>query len=396
MTILFYAPHPTAFFNAQTGYGTQMREIVKAFEAQGHVVKLLILGGIEQSTVAEKVIKPEVANLKRSLKNIIPASIWITLKDLSIRYFDSQAQQKLEQLMLDIKPDILFERCAYMQPSGINVAKKHPNVRHILLMDAPWVEENMIFEKGKPLTTRWAYAIEKRQLQQPQDIVVVSSALKNHYIKKYKIEGNKIKVVPNAINFKDINVDAELKNKIMLDYDLEGAIVLGFLGNFFEHHGIDILIKIFDNLRNTITNLKLMIVGDGLIGEELRQFAKQKKHSKDIIFTGTVQHKDVFTYIDLMSIAIMPKTNWYCSPVKIFEYGGMKKPIIAPREPSVEDVMTDKIDGLLVSNEHELQKAIQNLSENENLRNQLAQNFYQKVKEHYTWDKVAQQILEHT
>ena len=70
-------------------------------------------------------------------------------------------------------------------------------------------------------------------------------------------------------------------------------------------------------------------MGDGEILSDLKLLCSNLNISDSVIFTGSVAHADVFAYIDLMEIAVMAKSNWYGSPVKIFEYGAMKKAIIS-------------------------------------------------------------------
>jgi len=96
-----------------------------------------------------------------------------------------------------------------------------------------------------------------------------------------------------------------------------------------------------------------------------------------------------------MDICIMAKSNWYGSPVKIFEYGLMNKPIIAPNTAPVLDVMVNNVDALIINdNETELSSAIQQLLDNSELSSSLASTFHSKVLELYTWEHAANNIIE--
>jgi glycosyltransferase involved in cell wall biosynthesis len=67
-----------------------------------------------------------------------------------------------------------------------------------------------------------------------------------------------------------------------------------------------------------------------------------------VVFTGSIHHSQVFGCIGLMDVTIMAKSNWYGSPIKIFEYGMMGKPIIAPDNIPVNDIMINGMTGLLI------------------------------------------------
>jgi glycosyltransferase involved in cell wall biosynthesis len=95
-----------------------------------------------------------------------------------------------------------------------------------------------------------------------------------------------------------------------------------------------------------------------------------------------------------MDITVMARSNWYGSPVKIFEYGAMRKVIIAPDVIPVQDVMTHQTDGLLIPDTPEaLEKAIRFVLNNPQDSANMALVFHEKVLAQYTWRKVAQQII---
>jgi glycosyltransferase involved in cell wall biosynthesis len=90
----------------------------------------------------------------------------------------------------------------------------------------------------------------------------------------------------------------------------------------------------------------------------------------------------------------MAKSNWYGSPVKLFEFGLMKKPIIAPDTAPVKDVMIHGKDALIVQdNMTDLADAIRELIENTTKANEMAESFYTKVMAEYNWKHAADNII---
>ena len=69
MKILYYSPHPHLNLSDPSGYGTHMREIINAFQENGHTVETLIIGGEERSQSSSEV-KP--SKVKMFLKSVIP------------------------------------------------------------------------------------------------------------------------------------------------------------------------------------------------------------------------------------------------------------------------------------------------------------------------------------
>lgn len=126
---------------------------------------------------------------------------------------------------------------------------------------------------------------------------------------------------------------------------------------------------------------------------ELQKLAKEVGIAEKVTFTGSVSHSDVYHYIDLMDIAVMAKSNWYGSPVKIFEYALLKKAVIAPDVLPVRDVMSDA-DGILVTPDvTSFSKALVDLIDHPQKRTELGLNWNAKVLENFTWDVAARQTL---
>ena len=95
-----------------------------------------------------------------------------------------------------------------------------------------------------------------------------------------------------------------------------------------------------------------------------------------------------------MDITIMARSNWYGSPVKIFEYGAMHKAIIAPNVVPVQDVMQHLEHGLLIEASTEaLTQSMRCMLEKPEERTRMADSFYKKVMEEHTWEMVSKQIL---
>ena len=91
-----------------------------------------------------------------------------------------------------------------------------------------------------------------------------------------------------------------------------------------------------------MTNAVVLVTGgDGSILPDLKNLADKLGLASKIIFTGNVAHEKVNDYLAVMDIAVMVKSNWYGSPVKIFEYGAASLPMICPDTIPVRDVITD-------------------------------------------------------
>jgi glycosyltransferase involved in cell wall biosynthesis len=372
---------------APSGPGTHIREVISALEKEGHDVIKLIAGG-------EKLERAERITFKKhSWKKAVPSIVWETLRDASMIRSDLRMEKQLLKAIDQHKPDVVYERSCYGMLAGLRACRK-TGLRYIVEMNAPYPEEKIKMQ-GSSLLNFLGNRNEKMQVRGAHRVIVVSSAMKNYLISKTEAEKSKIIVIPNAVNLENLPTETknitELRDKLQLE---EANSVIGFVGSIFPYHGVDRMIDAFALIARDFPRVRMLIVGDGEVLPQLKRQANDLLLNDKITFTGNVPHSEVYHYIALMNITVMARSNWYGSPVKIFEYGAMQKVIVAPNVIPVRDVMTHGIDGLLIEDSTEaLEKAIRLILNNPQDASKMAQTFHEKIIAQFTWRSVAKQIL---
>jgi glycosyltransferase involved in cell wall biosynthesis len=394
MKIIYYSPHPTHDIVSEVGYATHQREVILALRNLGHEVFPVVMGGSDISSLnALATDNYKVPFYKKFLKILIPRFLWTSLNNYKLIKHDLKAGKILEETILNVNPELIYERSEYLQDSGAKLAAKY-KIKDFIEVNAPFIEEMNAFE-GYSLFHKKAHKIEAIKLKTADKVFTVSTALKEFLVERYHCLTNKIIVQPNCINPDKIHLDFNFVDSLKKDLHLNSERIIGFVGSMFPYHGVDVLIKAFSNVIKEFPNTKLLIVGDGIVLNNLKQLTHNLSLENSVIFTGKIPHSKVFNYIQIMDICIMAKSNWYGSPVKIFEYGLLKKPIIAPDNIPVRDVMLNMQDAILIKeNETELKDALCVLLENETLATSLANNFYMKVMENFKWNNAAVKIIE--
>jgi len=388
MKILYYSPHPQLSMQAPTGYGTHMREMIAAWRRMGIEVRTCIAG---DASVGEYQSREEVGAGRFSwVKKMVPGIVWQSLRDFLLMRFDKKQERILSDIIVEFQPDFIYERVAYLQNSGIKCAEKY-GIKHVAEINAPYPEERVSFS-GKSFFIGAAKNIEREILVRSSGISVVSSALKNYLIKILPSAESKILVVPNSVDSSDKLITTEDTEKLRRDYGINNELVVGFVGSMFPYHGVDVLIEAFAKIP-TEANLRLLIVGDGSILHELKALARSLNVFQKVIFTGSLPHREVYANIEIMDICCMPKSNWYGSPVKIFEYGLLCKPVIAPDEVPMHDVMGPDDGELVAPSVEDFYHALMKLIDDESRRSLIANNWHKKVMEEFTWDAAAKKTL---
>lgn len=392
MRIIYYSPHPTHDIVSEVGYSTHQRETIAAMRELGHNVLPVILGGTEKNSVNhyhEQLLKQSW--WKRLVLKLTPLIIINTLKDLLLIKHDKHAVAVLYQSIINFKPELVYERSEYLQNKGTVLCRKL-GIKHFLEVNAPSVEEMRSFE-GPSLLHFLGHRKEKQKLRSTNQIFTVSTALKNYLHSKYRLNSD-IFVVPNCINPDLANTNAQNVNAIRNQYDLNKKTVIGFVGSIFPHHGIESLISAFGKVSLNNPELLLMIVGDGAQMQYLQDFARKSLVEGTYLFVGKVPHKDVFNYIELFNLAVMPKSNWYGSPMKVLEYGIMEVPVIAPNNGPLNDIMIHNQTGYLIEqNVESLEMAFANFLKNPKEFQTMAANFKEVILKNYTWKMQTEQIL---
>jgi glycosyltransferase involved in cell wall biosynthesis len=386
MKILFYSPHPTLYFNAPTGYGSHMRGMVQGFREEGHSIEILVIGKKPEATAT--IVNS--TSTKAFLKNVMPKIIWRTLKEIQQIRFDKHAAQELKRAVQTFAPDIVYERSAWMSNGSVEVLK-YFKIKHIVEINAPFKEEVKKFEKAPSLIAHIGKKKLKNLLQSATLVAPITTSLEKYLIENYDIDKKKCLVVPNAIDLREIQIKDSRVEEIRNSFDLTTKKVIGFVGSIFPYHGVDRLIRSVSELKNI--NIVVLIVGDGYLIPELKKIANELGISSRVHFTGSVPKEDIYNYISAMDIVTLPNTEWYCSPVKLFEYGALGKRILAVNEAGVADIMSYEDGELFENNDNAFQEALIKTFAEFDVLAEKARGFQQKIVTNHTWKSNAAGVL---
>lgn len=387
MKILFYSPHPTLYLEAPTGYGSHMRGMINGFQEEGHTVEILVLG---KKPLPKDSFAPSTS-FKTLLKKIIPKILWRTLKEIQQIRFDKHAANELQIAIQKFNPDMVYERSAWMSNGSVHVLKSF-NIKHVVEINAPFEEEVKSFEQTSSFIGAVGKTKLKSLLQSANLVLPITSSLQTYLIERYELSASKCAVVPNAIEKNEIQINESRVAAINKQFNLTEVTVLGFAGSIFPYHGVDRLIQGVSKLK--YTDIAILIVGDGYLIPELKKLASNLGISSRVHFTGSVPKEDIYNYMSAMDILTLPNTEWYCSPVKLFEYGALGKTILAVNEAGVSDVMTNDEGLLFENNNNAFQEALLTSITEVDALEVKAKKFQEKVFAKHSWRANAQKVLQ--
>lgn len=258
-----------------------------------------------------------------------------------------------------------------------------------------WVKRNwgkLYFKK----LLQWA---EEIQWHYADKIFTFSNQLKKMLV-DFGVAENKIVINPCGFNPKIFHPDIDFTS-LKTQLGLSNKFVVGFSGTFGYYHGISFLAKSIKLVAKAIPNVVFLFVGDGAYRAQLDEIIKQDNVEKYSIITGFVPFEDVPRYLSCCDVLVSPcinnddGTEFFNSPLKNFEYMGLRKPIIATAVGQQKEIFKHKWNALLVEerNPEAIAEAIIELYQNPDLSNQIATNAYLDGISNHTWRHRAENLL---
>ncbi|ASM35569.1 putative CDP glycerol glycerophosphotransferase [Campylobacter sputorum subsp. bubulus] len=100
--------------------------------------------------------------------------------------------------------------------------------------------------------------------------------------------------VKNAININKFIFNAKEKYEISKKLNLDGMIVFGCVARFEEQKNHKFLLQVFNCINHYIQNSHLLLVGDGILRQDLEKQAKELNLIQNISFVGNVVNPEIY------------------------------------------------------------------------------------------------------
>lgn len=274
----------------------------------------------------------------------------------------------------------IYERMAFFCWAGVFCAK----LFHIPII----IEINEISGIKRARSQRLltlAKIIEQYIFSQADALVVVSSYLKKQLLAR-GVSETKIHVIPNAINPEYFHPDSE-REEIRTRLNLKDKKVIGFVGVFVPWDNLERLVDVFHNLKIKHNDLFLLLVGDGITRKSLENLVSKYGLQKDVLITGLIPREQVNGYIDGMDICVLPASNQFGSPIAMFEYMGMGKPVVVPDVGPVKEIVTHGVNAMVFDHEQlaDLEKKLDDCIKDSEMSARIGTAARKLVLEKHTW-----------
>ena len=374
--------------------GVHIAGIVNGFRALGHNVRLISPTNADPTVESVPLTgHGRPASVKtvilHKLADVLPQPFFEIMEVV----YNLFAIIRLWRCVNSSNVDFIYERYAFFNFAGTFIAE----IKNIPLI----VEVNELSGHKRirgQFFLRLCSRIEKYVFHQAVLVVTVSDFLNREVCRKVNQHKTKVVTIPNGVPLAwskrkiSLNEVAFLRKK----YKLQGKKVICFVGGLVHWHNFDLLLQAVKKTQNTLENVVLVFIGHGALKNYIKERAYELAFQPDsILFVGKVLHSDIPSYLKMSDVAVIPETNDFRSPIKMFEYMAMGLPVVAPEKPAIKAVISHGRDGLLFEpgNYLSLSEMLLQCLSNVEFSKQLGLNGQKKIFQNYTWEKHATHIL---
>lgn len=327
MRILYH--HRTRSEDAQ---GIHIAEMIRAFRGLGHEVDVAAL------VQPDDAVKGHRRNFWQSA--LAGAPSW-SYEIMSLAY-NAAGYARLARQIRRRRPDLIYERYSLNTFCGIWASRRF-GIPLLLEVNAPLCHEQrelgaLAFERLARFSERWICSHSTRT-------IVVSQVMRD-MLAAEGVPGDHVVVMPNGIDPSEMHPGVS-GAAVRRRYGLDEAVVLGFVGWFRPWHGLEMLLEVVHQARLAERGVRLLLVGDGPARGSLERAVHALRLEGAVILTGPVARQHIPAHIAAMDVAVQPSATAYACPMKIPEYLGMARCVVAPDQPNIRELLEDGVTGIL-------------------------------------------------
>jgi glycosyltransferase involved in cell wall biosynthesis len=204
-----------------------------------------------------------------------------------------------------------------------------------------------------------------------------------------------MRLIPYGVDLQHFCPSPEARATIrrVLNWQEQGAPVVGYLGRFVPEKGLDLLMRVLDQLQ---TPWRALFIGTGVMEAALQNWAN--RHPEKVRICTNVKHHEVPQYLNAMDLLCAPSQT---TPHWREQFGRMLieafacgVPVIGSDSGEIPYVIQDA--GIVVGEKDEAGwfKSISDLLESDDRRQTLAAQGLDRAHSTYAWSIIARQHLD--
>jgi len=219
-------------------------------------------------------------------------------------------ERRLAEVIPEVKPDLLHAHSPALNGLAALRAARRSGIPFVYEVRAFW--EDAAADHGTSreggLRYRLTRALETHVLKHANAVTTICEGLRGDIVAR-GIPGQKVTVIPNAVNIERFSVGGQPDMARQQQLGLEGKTVLGFIGSFYAYEGLALLLQAMPGILERAPGVCLLLVGGGPEESRLKALVVAEGVQDSVIFTGRVSHDEVQEYYNLVDIFVYPRLS---------------------------------------------------------------------------------------
>ena len=288
--------------------------------------------------------------------------------------------------IMDWKPDIVHSQTEFTMFIQAKKIAKDLDIPLLHTYHTVYEDYTHYFSLNKKIGKELAKQFSKQIIKMTDGVVVPTNKIYN-LLKDYNIQED-IYVAPTGINVQKLSEcdDFDIRSGYKIPEDKH--IVL-FLGRIGKEKNITEILQYLENIDRD--DIVFIIAGAGPFLSELKDICSNSKIRDRLIFTGMIDSSKVGNFYSQADVFVSASTS-ETQGLTFIESMACSTPIICRRDDCLDGVLIDGKTGFGYDTEEEFIEYINQILDNEKLRDEMGKNCKQLVDENYTEDSFANKI----
>lgn len=365
--------------NANSAVAQYLKQIGDGLEKAGYSVSFYPESCSKNAPIKSKASN---RNFKKVFVQFVGNISRKTLNSLKFRKYFKSVDLETKYLSQNLDVDLVIEFLCYGSTAGAEIKLKK-GCKLIVVFDSPLSLQFKEMHKGDSFYTSKINRAEAKSLEMADSVICYSNAVADFIRNEFQYK-NQISQIPCILWKKPVERVISKKRYI------------GFVGSFLNWHKVELLIQSFNNIANDFPDLELVLLGYGEEWEKINALRIKSPFLDRIIQPGFVSESELSEWKSKFTIGVMPGSNWYGSPLKLFEYAESGIPFISPETPTVNSFFEDKKHTLFIDSKNEV-KSLSNacifLLNNPELAEKMGKNAQELMKTTFSYNEVMRTFV---
>jgi glycosyltransferase involved in cell wall biosynthesis len=218
--------------------------------------------------------------------------------------------------------------------------------------------------------------------------VVATNSLIRKYALDLGVSANRISVIPNGVDTEFFSPKVNDKD-IRSELGLSAKSICLYAGRLEGWAGIDIILKLCNKFKDKNSDVQFLVVGGKL---------HKKRCLRNLVVVEETPYEKIPNILNIADFILVPFPRNIVShattPLKLLEAMSMMKPVIASRVQSIEEIIIDNQNGILVDepdNVTEWFEALESVKNSRAYAEKIAFEARRTVVEKYDWSYLAEE-----